>query len=799
MDKPFTPIVLSTITGIILAYYFELSHSLMFFILLLSIIAFIFNLVRNRTNIICILIIFIALGVLIVNLNMYSELDSYKGKNSTYTGIIEDIIKETPEYIKYAVKLNSVDNKSVNEKIVLTIVGEEAYGVGDIISFNGVLKEPDKNTNPLLFNYKLNLLSNKVHYVISVKDFSVSLLQKSDSLKYKIKEKFTTDVKDLFNLYLDSNNANVISSIILGDTSYLDEEILNNFRDLGLAHILAVSGLHIGIISGTLIFIFSRIGINRKVNIIISMSIVWIYCYLIGFPPSTVRAGIMLTFLYISTLIHEPYDSINTVMFSILISLYLNPFLLFHLGFQLSYIATLSIIILAPSIKLLFYPFKNKVIDSISVILAVNIGLLPVQAYYFNIISLLSLAANIIAVPLMSLSLVLGFVMILFNYTLPFLNVSLGIILDFLMFIQSFIVDFFTRIPINTFKIYSPNLGTIILYYLAIVIILRIICIDEYKSTMKKVICYYLVLLTIINIISFNIDNHIEIDFIDVGQGDSILIKTQGNNYLMDTGGSIFSSNDIGKYITLPYLIKHGIFKLEAVFISHFDEDHYKGLETLLDEIKIDKIYVSYIPDKLEVIQKIKKKNIPIYSLKKGDIIYLDYNTSMKIIWPDDNVKNKYSSNNMSLVSLLNFKHYNVLFTGDIEKEVECILANRFNESIDVIKVAHHGSSTSTTEGFLNSILPDYGIISVGKNNFYGHPTAEVLARLDYANVKIYRTDEMGMIRIFVDDNHLEIVPFNTDRPSIKMLIYYGTYILISLLLIKRFLMNKEEGVDLDL
>ena len=181
-------------------------------------------------------------------------------------------------------------------------------------------------------------------------------------------------------------------------------------------------------------------------------------------------------------------------------------------------------------------------------------------------------------------------------------------------------------------------------------------------KALNKIILYYLVGLVLLNSIYLNKDNGIEIDFIDVGQGDSILIKSQGYNYLMDTGGSIFSNNDVGKYITLPYLEKHGIFDLKAVIITHFDEDHSQGLNALLGEINISTIYASSLPIGNELINNIKEYDIPIKVLAKGDTIYLDNNTKLNIIWPDrDRKSNQYNQNNLSLVSLLSYKNHEVL------------------------------------------------------------------------------------------------------------------------------------------
>lgn len=808
MYRPFVPMVLSIIAGILLSYYFNMDNFCLVSLLLIMILFYTYTILKDKSNYLIIVLIFVLLGSLITNLNKKSSLEAYRNASHDFIGLVDELIDSNDEYSKYVVIVKEVDGVRLDEKIILTVIGEEDIYLGDYISFYGNLEQPDRNTNPMLFNYRLNLLSDKIHNTMSTKDYTVNLIKRNDSFFYALKDSFKRDVKELFDSYLMEDNAKLMSSIILGDSSYLEESDLENYRDLGLAHILAVSGLHIGMISGFIMFIISRLGINRRINVVVTLSIIWVYSYLIGFPPSTIRAGLMFTILYYSQLVHEPYDSINTIMFSILVSLMINPFYLFHIGFQLSYLATLSIVVLGPKVKGLFYPLKNNTIGTIASILAVNIGLFPIQSYYFNSISILGLAANLITVPLLSSSLILGMVMIFFNYTIPIINSLLGAVLDFFLYIQWIIVGFLGSIPFNTMKVLSFNIVFIICYYLSLALIFEVIDLKSFKR-INKTIVYYLVLLSLFNIVYINLDNHIEIDFIDVGQGDSILIKGQGGNYLMDTGGSLFETNKIGEYITLPYLEKHGIKDLEAVIITHFDEDHSQGLTALLGEIDIKNVYASNLPIGNKIIAQIKEYNIPIKILSKGDIIYLDKNTKLSIIWPDRTDSTEYSQNNLSLVSLMTYKNYRLLFTGDMEKEVENIINDGYIGNVDILKVGHHGSKTSSTEGFLRNTRPKYSVISLGRDNFYGHPNDEVVERLEGIGSTIYRTDEDGMIRVILNDDSMEIIPYLHEDEgyslieailyNYNMMIFYLLYYLVSYLTIKKYTMIRKEGEGFDI
>lgn len=802
MDRPFSFITISTISGIILSYNFVISTEIVIILMFLSVLLILFRIIKDKSNHLLILLLFLLLGIFITNINKSSKLEKYTNYRNNFIGVVDEVVELNEDDSKYTVLIKKANNETHNEKIILSIYGRTKLNLGDVVTINGILKVPSRNTNPKLFNYRLNLLSDKIHTTMTIEDHSIQVIGLDNKFGYTIKDKFTKEVTQLFQTYLNSENAQLITSIILGKSKYLDEDDLTKYRDLGLAHILAVSGLHIGIITGFIIFLFSRIGINRRLNVILSLTIIWAYVYLIGFPASAVRASLMFSILFFSQLIHEPYDSINTIMFSMLLSLFMNPFWLFNVGFQLSYMATISILIFTPKIINLFYPLKSNIILTISSIIGVNIGLLPLQAYYFNSVPLLGLISNIITVPLLSIALIIGIIMIILNYTFMFLNSVLGYILDLILSIQYLIVNMLYKIPINSISIYSPGILEIGLFYIILGIVFYYIRINEFKPILKRMVLYYLIGFTFLSVLNIALDDSIEIEFIDVGQGDSILIKTQASTYLMDTGGSLFGSFDIGKNITLPYLLKQGINKLDGIFITHFDEDHSQGLEALMEKIKISAIYSSYSPG-FELENKINSHKIPLIYLNSSHGLILDRNTSIKIIWPNfETHLNNLSSNNKSLVSLLTYKDLTALFTGDIEGEVEGLIIEDLPKDIEILKVAHHGSKTSSAFEFIHGINPDYSIISVGKNNFYGHPNKEIIERLKNVNSKIYRTDEMGSIKVVLDDrlsisSFLESVKEHDISiclwDNIFLIVFFIMYYLISFIFIKNYLQGRSD------
>ncbi len=808
MDKPFVFITAPLVIGIIFSYYFNISLTMIFTLIFISLIIYILNLINDNSNEIILFGIFLLLGMVLTSYNLNNSiLAKNTDKNLIFNGIVDKVLWQEKNEGKYIIKVNSITGKEshtkVKEKMVLKIIGDKKAELGNQIIFAGKLKKPLENTNPMLFNYRLSLLSNKIHTTMTIKDYSIIEIKDVDkSFKHRMRTSFRNNIESLFDSNLNEENSSLMKSIILGEYSYLEEENIEKYSNLGLAHILAVSGLHIGIIAGFLIYTLSHLGVRRKLNIAVTLGVIWFYGYLIGFPPSLLRANIMLSILFYGETLRELYNSINALFFAMFILLIINPMWIFNLGFQLSFMATFAIIYFTPKIQEVFYPYNNKITYGLSGILGVQVGLLPIQAYYFNQISILSIFSNLIIAPILSLALIIGAVMIVLFYSIPMLIPFIGYILDFILSIEFYLVNILYKLPFGIIRFHSPEISEIIIYYIFILIVFGVIEVSKLSSYIKKAIIYYLVALILFNFIILFTDKSIEIQFIDVGQGDSILINTKEGSYLVDTGGSIMDSFDVGKNITLPYLQKIGINKLKGVFITHFDEDHSKSLPLLIDNIDIGNILISYEDNKSKIYNEIKENGISLIILKEDDLIWLDENTYIEVLSPNkDLINRKLEGNNLSLVFLLSYYDKEILFTGDIEKEAELQLVDKINGNVDIIKVPHHGSNTSSTEELLNKIKPSIAIISVGRNNFYGHPRKEIIERYEKLGTKLYRTDTMGMIKVKLNREHMNIQTFIVEKLPLIDLVYenildfvfYIIYYLIGYILIKINLQGEEE------
>ena len=282
----------------------------------------------------------------------------------------------------------------------------------------------------------------------------------------------------------------------------------------------------------------------------------------------------------------------------------------------------------------------------------------------------------------------------------------------------------------------------------------------QYKEKYKKRSFIILLLIILIFSVFHFIPKELKIFFVDVGQGDCTFIVTPKNKtILIDGGGSTGSDFDVGESTLLPYILDRGYKKIDLMFISHFDQDHIGGLFTILKELKVNRVCISKQEENSQNYKKfleiVEEKDIPVSIVKIGDKIKIEKSLYFDILWPKEEQIEENKINNNAIVMKLNYNNFSCLFTGDIEKVAEDKIVNLYKDKSvlesDILKVAHHGSKTSTTEEFLKLVNPKICLVGVGKNNLFGHPSSEVIERLEKSNVKIYRTDINGEINIIID------------------------------------------------
>ena len=544
---------------------------------------------------------------------------------------------------------------------------------------------------------------------------------------------------------------------------------------------LAVSGSHITYIISAFSILMEKK--NKRITKILTIIFLIFFMALTGFTASVVRASIMGILILTAGLVHRKSDTINNLGISSLIILICNPYTIIDAGFWLSFAGTMGIILLEEPINSYFQKFKickikpiSWIINSFTITFAANIIIIPIMAYMFSTFSMTFWISNILAAPVMEFVTIYGFLMYFISIFLLPLAKFLGIILNFSLNSLIKIAEITSLIPGSSIYIKTPYLLECIIYYLILFLIFNWKRIKEklennkilekIKKNSYKYISIILISIILTNTISNKIFQEIKIYFVDVGQGDSTLIQTiEGKNILIDGGGSEFGSFDVGESILLPYLLDRRITTIDYLMISHFDSDHIGGVFAILENLEVKNIIISKQGETSENLKKFyeitNNKGIRTIIVKKGDIVEIDKYSHFEILFPEDNLIEDNILNNNSIVARFNSLDFSILFTGDIEEIAEKRLCELYSgtDKLEafVLKVAHHGSKTSSTEEFLELVKPKIALIGVGKNNNFGHPNIDVIERLENMGSKIYRTDNCGEIIIRINRKKLQI------------------------------------------
>lgn len=760
MKRPLLIAAIAYINGILIGVY--LSKSIPLFVILSIIVSLITSFKKNTyRNAICMYLIVMCISSIYVynkNLNYESKYKKYDNKNISIEGTIISDIEEKEYNYTFTIRTKDdyflVNLKKNKEEISLEY--------GDKLQISGEYQEPNKARNYKGFDYKNYLKINKIYGIIRVDLYTNIIIKHKKNLSnfklliHKIREKLKQNIQEL----LTKETYALGIGILIGDNSRINEKIVEDFKNSNLSHMLAVSGAHINYVVLTVSILFTKKRVGIKAQRVVTIMMMLFFMELTQMTSSVVRAGISCIIYMLASLLYRKADVINAMAISTLLILLNSPFKLFDIGFQLSYAGTLGIILFC---KLINIPIKNKLLkylkDSIIISISANIFIIPIMMYQFNTISLTFILSNLLAGPLLGISIILEIIVLLISFMSINIAAIPAKVLNILLILIINIANWFSNIEISKIYIITPQIISIVAYYLICAAIIL-------KQKNRKIIVIIMLTVLIINL--FPTPKKLRINFIDVGQGDSTLIRTETNKViLIDSGGSTASSSfDVGNKVLLPYLLDRKIKKIDFIIVSHFDADHCQAFETVIDNINVRKVVVckqSMITQEyLNIINKCKKKNIKIIVVERGDKLKIDKRTEFEILHPGERFLDdgKGGLNANAIVCKMNYKLNNgkifsILFTGDIEVEAEKELEQVYGKKLkaDILKIAHHGSKTSSREEFIKLVSPKIALIGVGENNKFGHPADITLERLEKENVKVYRTDQMGEVSITINKN----------------------------------------------
>ncbi len=651
-------------------------------------------------------------------------------------------------------------------------------GYGDIIRSGGILTDFRGRRNPGEADLREYYYNQGIYADFRIPDgMPVEFMESShgNPILREVIEPVRFYLIGLLDQNHDDHELELLKAILLGERSGLDREIIQDFKDAGTMHILAVSGLHVGFV--VLIFqeIFLFAGIPKmRILPVIMIVIIILYILLTGARPPVMRAGLFFILYYISVLTQKRRDRLNLLGSTAIILLLINPKDLFNPGFQLSFAAVFGILIVMNEmdgyvteinggrIRRLILLQYNRVKTLFFMSVGAIAGTSILTAFHFNRIVFGAVLLNLIAIPLSGIIVFLGIFELMLGSFWDLAAHFIAIIIDIL--IEALFV--FNRL-FSEFKwtgLYISH-KEIILVVSGVILVLSSLILLKYRFRFR-----YCIILLLTIIISFTgwmfqkSEEVAEITFLDVGQGDSaIIILPDGTKWLIDVGGE-FENYNAGERHILPFFRWSGIRRLDGVFISHLNSDHYGGLTEVLKVVNCDTVYLGsdFMNNKdyggLKDI--LKEKNIPVRKLNAGDVIQRNATIGIKVLSPDPllSLKNL-PINETSLVLRLHYGRISFLFTGDIGSVTEEYLsAKDVLLRSTVLKTAHHGSGGSSSSEFLEKVCPDFAVINVGRFNNFGHPSPETVQRLINAGAEILRTDIHGAISFITDGEKIKLV-----------------------------------------
>ena len=580
---------------------------------------------------------------------------------------------------------------------------------------------------------------------------------------------------NLLDKNFDFEKSAFLKGMLMGDMTYISDEAKNSFQKSNLTHVLAISGMHVVYIINVMDFILNKIIVSKRIKNYLEIIFIIFFIIFTGSSVSCIRAGIMMILILISKNIYRLNDFYSNLFFSFCFVLIYNPYNIESVGMWLSFLGTLGLVLFKRKIEN-SNEIINYILNNLYTSITVQILIFPILVYCYNSISLTFFISNLLVSILSGPVLILGYISI-FLYKIKPIIIIENILIEIIIKIAKFVSKF----RLSNILVGTPNLVVVIIYYVILICFINrkkifekiqqknvlnaiYLFISSFLGKHKlkqiellKVVITIILLFIIVFYLFSNLINSddIEIHFLDVGQGDcTFIILPNGKNILID-GGDKTDSFDYGEKVVVPYLLDKNITKIDYMIVSHFDSDHVGGLLYVAQNFKIENILIGLQFETnnnlSEMLKIIEENKINLIILEKGNKMSLGKDIYLDILFPnrDEEIENN-SINNNSLVFKLVLKNTSILFTGDIEEEAEKILVDLYQENLkcDILKIAHHGSITSSTEDFIKYANPQIALIGCGENNKFGHPNQEILKRFEDLNCNIYRTDLNGEISI---------------------------------------------------
>lgn len=630
----------------------------------------------------------------------------------------------------------------------------EELPIGKEVCIRGYLKNFEKARNPGNFNQQLYYAKQNMYgfvwcqEIISISGRENHFLEGLHELRTRWQQTIVSNMSE--------ENGAVLSAMLLAEKSEMDGELKEQYQKNGLSHLLAISGLHISFIGLGIYHLLRKVGLSYTGAGIGAMLILSVYVLMIGFSVSVIRAYMMLLLRIGADIGGRVYDMPTALMLSAALIVLYQPLYLTDAAFYMSHGAILGLIYILPELKQVFR-VRIKWLEGSFASIAIHVALFPVLLWFYYEIPMYSVLMNMVAIPLMTA--VLGCGMI--GSVGAFFFETLGMILlkpcDWMLSFLDWFGKVGCRLPFSSMVLGKPNWWEVGIYYILLLAGILLLKMNKRK---------FILLLSVLSMLLFIKfpDGNVQVTMLDVGQGDCIFLKgPKGSTYLIDGGSS--DVEQVGKYRMEPFLKSQGVGKLDYVFVSHGDSDHYNGIQEMMERqllgVKIERLVLpaNYAQDEklLGILKIAKEKGIDVCTIEGGRVIS-EGELEIRCLQPTKNTV--LEGNAGSMVLEVSFGAFDMLLTGDVEKEGESQLEqNLHGKSYEVLKVAHHGSKNSTKESLLAIVRPKVALISAGEHNSYGHPHSETIERLKKWNCPIYQTMKQGAIMLKTNGDFIDIFP----------------------------------------
>lgn len=646
---------------------------------------------------------------------------------------------------------------------------------GELVEIRGTMVplEPPKNEGE--FDFPLYYKTLGINGSMYGEDYKI-IGGEAEPFK-KLLQDIRNSISERLDEISEGTDSGIYKALLTGNKSFMAKDIRDLYQDSGIAHILAVSGLHLSIIGSGFYGFLRRMGSTKCTAGIGGGLLILSFGIFTGCSGSAMRAVIMLLIKFLGEAIGRSYDMLSSLSLACILLLITEPCLLFSSGFQLSFMAVLALGIAAE------LPHPKGIYESLYMSLFLELMTLPIILFHFFRFPLYGLILNFLVLPLMSYVICSG----LLAVALSFISLLLGIAA---LGLGHYILSLYTtlcllagELPFSSLLLGQPSIIGIISYY---AILFSLIAMKSWIKKEKKkglaairreLINYFplfCVLTLLIGgfLLLKKAPSGLEITSVSVGQGDGFVIRADGLVITVDGGSS--SDKKLSENTLIPYLESQGIESIDMAFITHCDSDHYNGIFEILksDDTTIKELVLPLSAKNDDRYDKFRdtaeQKGTMLSYMGAGSLIETEHLT-IRGLYP---LNSTYISeaNSHSIGMLLSYGEFDMLFTGDMDKECEYKMLDFLEDEnkeamatgafpdIEVLKAGHHGSSTSTSEDLLKSFKPECAILSYGKDNDYGHPHRETLDLLENHKIKIYETAKLGEIRIESDGKEFRIL-----------------------------------------